>query len=92
MRGQGGLKTTKLEGQKRWRGAREEDRRLKGLLDSWNRRGKEREKEREREAKREECKSRERKSKGVRKGREEGRGDLIRSSNDPGAVLLSLSR
>lgn len=62
---------------------------MKGLLDSWNRRGKER--ERKRRTKRE-CKSRERKSKGVRKGREEGGRDLIRNSNDPGAVLPSLSR
>lgn len=98
-----GIEDDELEGRKRWHGTQRENRRLKGLLDGWHKekaremKGRNREARIERRANglREKETGKERRTeKGEREEErgEGGGGDLIRSSNDPGAVFPSLSR
>lgn len=95
-----GIEDDELEGRKRWHGTQRETRRLKGLLDGWHKEKAREMKGRNREAmieesvqfKRERERNRQKGERGEERGEGGGGGDLIRSSNDPGAVFPSLSR
>lgn len=96
-----GIEDDELEGRKRWHRTQREDRRLKGLLagtkrkrERWEGRNREARIERRANSLRENETGKERRTEKGERGKERGGGggDLIRSSNDPGAVFPSLSR